>query len=121
MIVRTSALIARVPALAAILSAAFVVSSCSSGSSPPAAPPPPPVTVSSVAVSAPAGNFVTATEVAKGAVVQFKAQTSLSNSTSNDVTATATWASSDDAVLRIDDPVVVTLEFSSCMGRTMLE
>lgn len=114
--IRTTVLLARFPALAAILTAAFVFSSCSSKKSPPPPPPPPPVTVASVNVSAQTNEFVTATEVANGATVQFKAQTSMSNSTSNDVTATATWASGDSSILAFETTSVPGLATSKKQG-----
>ncbi len=88
---------------------ALLLTACSSSSRPPPPappPPPPPVTVTSVDVMAQTGEFVTTSEVAKGAVVQFKANANMSDSTANDVTLTAGWVSSDATILAFETPTV---------------
>ena len=87
----------------AILASAIALSSCSSSKkSVPQLPPPPPVTVTSVTVAAQSSAVASATEVAKGGVVQFSATANLSDGTSRDVTSSGVWASGDATTIAFE-------------------
>ena len=93
----------RTSAIILLIATALLLASCSkSRSSPPPVITPPPVTTVGVDVAAIADPFVSDSQVAKGASVRFQATARLSDGSTNDVTATVTWSSSDAAILAFE-------------------
>lgn len=64
--------------------------------------PAPPVTITSVDATAQISEFASASDVAKGSVVQFVATANRSDGTKSNVTSTSTWVSSDPAILAFE-------------------
>jgi hypothetical protein len=102
----TTATLAKFSILATSLAVALTLSACSSKKKPRRPPPPPPVTVSSVGVAANIGDFASAAEVAKGAVVLFNATGNMSDGTTSNVTLLSSWVSSDPTILAFESSIV---------------
>ena len=103
MTVAANSTCSRLRLIAAALLAAFAVIACSSGgSSPPPAPTPPPPTTTSVDAAAQASSVASVSSVANGAFVQFTATANLSNGSTNVITQSANWSSSDPTILAFE-------------------